>query len=76
MRSLCSADIVLLRPIMDVLPPPTLSEDVMATLNAASRLTYFLLSKIYALVRSSPAFGLCSALDDAWDGCEGCWCTQ
>lgn len=36
---------------MDVLPPPTLSEDLMATLNAASRLTYFVLSHIYSTVR-------------------------
>lgn len=52
---------------MDVLPPPTLSEDVLATLNAASRLAFFALSKIYSTVRFSPRSRIfsCSAGDEA-----------
>nr|CRX79253.1 hypothetical protein ls5931a1_00061 [Leucosporidium scottii] len=41
---------------MDVLPPPTLSEDLMATLNAASRLTYFVLSHAYSTATALVAF--------------------
>lgn len=51
MIHLLSSAVVRLSANMDALPSPTLSEDFMATLNAASRLSYFALSQTYALVR-------------------------